>query len=184
MHNFGIHLYKNDFKLKARPSSIRNWYWLSCKPSTSISLAKSPVGVLRARNAVKFFPMICSMQEEKKLLLTSYVQWPASNGSSMKCCVLHSRSSSSQRQIYYKVYVQWASQILSPRESTHKNASAPSYASHRLSPTSPRKTRSKKKLRSCKTSKSRLLLRRTPHSTFRCGMRMGPMRPFLCMQWR
>ncbi len=130
-----------------------------------------------------FFPLFAQHKKQKKILLMSYVRGPAFNGSTTKRHVLCSRSSSSQRQIYYKVYVQWALQNLSPRDSTHENASAPSYTSHRLSPTSPRKTRSKKKSRSCKTSKSRLLLRKTPHSTFRCGMRMGPVRPYLWL-WR
>ncbi len=71
------------------------------KPSTSISLAESPLGVPRARNAVEIF----SFKETEKLLLTSYVGGPLSNSSSMKGCVLHSSDLSSQRQICYKGYV-------------------------------------------------------------------------------
>ena len=52
-----------------------------------------------------FFPTICSMQEAEKLLLMSYVRGPVYNGSSTKRHVLHSKSSSSQRLICYKVYI-------------------------------------------------------------------------------
>jgi hypothetical protein len=45
----------------------------------------------------------------------------------------------------------------------------------------PRKTRSRKKSPSYASYKSRLLWRRTPLSTFQCGRRMGPVRPFSCM---
>ncbi len=161
VHNFEIHLTRTTLKLKSRPSSIGNWYWLSCKPSKSISCAKSPLGVLRARNTVSFFSYNLFNLRNKKLLPMSYARGPVFNNSSTKHYVLLSRNSFAQHHCYYKVSVQWASRNLSPTDSTHKNASTPSYVSHRLSPTSPRKTRSRKKSRSWEISKSRLCWKRT-----------------------
>ncbi len=139
--------------------------------------------LMGARRSCGQFFQIHSTQETKKLLPTSYVRGPVFNGSSTKCCVLLSRNSFAQRHCYYKVYVRWALQNLFLMDLTHDNASAPSYTSHRLSPTFPRKTRSRKKPQRWETSKSRPYWRRTPHLTFQCGTRMGPKRLFSCT-WR
>ncbi len=142
-HNFEILLSKNNHQAQERPSSFGDRYCLSFK-SMKVLVTQVSVGCFKPT------------KKREKLLGTSYVRGPNFNGSSTKCHVLRSSNLSSQCQGYYKGYIWWALRNLSPRDSTHKNASEPSYVSHRMSPTSPRKTRSKKKLQIYKNSKSRL----------------------------
>ncbi len=52
--------------------NVRDRNWLSCKPSTSISLTESPLGILQARNAVNFFFLQFTQREKKKKWRATY----------------------------------------------------------------------------------------------------------------
>ncbi len=146
MHNLQILLSKRNPPASRttikRQGSVLTFF----KLRKGISCTSLCLGVLRARNAVIFSLQFAQREKPKKILPMSYLRGQTSNVSSTKRCVLSSRNSSPQRHQYYEVYMQRVLQSLSQKEIIHKNVSARSYVSHRLSPTYPRKTRYKKRL--------------------------------------
>ncbi len=64
------------------------------------------------------FPLVRSMQENKKKLPMSYIQGQIFSITSTKRHVPHSRNWLSQRHCYYEAYTWWVSQSLSQRDLT------------------------------------------------------------------
>ena len=111
VHSFEILLYKENTQAQEQPSSFGDRYCLSFK-SRKVLVTQVSVGRFKSKKRrPTFFPT----KKPEKLLRTSYIRGPVSNGSSTKCHVLHSRNSTSQCHIYYKVYVQWALQKICPQ---------------------------------------------------------------------
>ncbi len=115
------------------------------------------------------------------ILPMSYLQGQNFNDSSTRLHILLLRNWSILLRRYYKAYIQWVLQSQCQMDSNHKNVSNHLYVSHRLSPRCLLRMRSKKKSQKCKTSRSRLCLRKKLPSTFPCGMRTGPGKLSWCM---